>query len=165
MAGDYIKLQEMIVSNSVAADWDTITGEWFISGFKLDTSRKTKCLCGKCNIKYVYRMTNRVTRQSLFPIGSTCIKHTFVGMADEVNVLNQLLKLKQARLDEEYISFTGTYFSKHLLDYFKHKDIINVDEHAFLVDMFHRKNALTERQQKYVNYLIYYKILKWVDSL
>ncbi len=67
------KLIETVMNKSLGDTWEEAVQEWDIIDCAEDSSLSKSCICGKEQIKYLYRLHNRKTNQWLFPIGSSCI--------------------------------------------------------------------------------------------
>ena len=67
-------LIKTVMDKSWGNTWEEAVQEWDIIDCAEDNSLSRSCICGKEQIKYLYRLHNRKTNQWLFPIGSSCIK-------------------------------------------------------------------------------------------
>lgn len=63
-----------VIEFSVADDWEGARREWEVVGCEIDETHSATCICGKEGLRYVYTIVNTETGESLFPIGSSCIK-------------------------------------------------------------------------------------------
>lgn len=68
-------LIKTVMDKSWGNTWEEAVQEWDIIDCAEDNSLSRSCICGKEQIKYLYRLHNRKTNQWLFPIGSSCIKN------------------------------------------------------------------------------------------
>ncbi len=136
------KLEEAIVSNSMAENFNDASKEWAITGCVLDRNGKSTCICGQHGLQYLYTIVNHFTGVVLSPIGSDCIKRfSNKAVYEEALLIGQLLdiaqtavdyKKKTGRLAPEEVTFK--MFSRKLLDYMYRQG-------AFPANKFNRWNG------------------------
>ena len=168
------KLIEVITSNSVSKDWESAVNEWSMTGCKVDSSCSSSCVCGQENIKYLFKITNQLNGNKLFPIGSRCIHKFGRHDLDEiVNVHEQMCKLLEAVKEHRYIEFTSDLFSKKLITYLYEEGAFPptqfnmndpVRDYNFLMDMFKQRKEPTELQKRKIKALIVTAILPYCRS-
>ena len=168
---DFIK---EILDYSQSKDWKTAVLEWEVVGCVEDTKRRESCICGKEKLRYLFEIRNTKTNQTIFPIGSSCIKKFERHELDEkVDIYKQMAKLMQKLQKNEHIMFNSENFSKKLLAYFlrhgafkpnKFNNYRAIDDFKFMTDMFNKRTALTEKQQKKVNAIIFYSIRPFLEQ-
>ena len=61
-------LIKTVMDKSWGNTWEEAVQEWDIIDCAEDNSLSRSCICGKEQIKYLYRLHNRKTNQWLFPI-------------------------------------------------------------------------------------------------
>ena len=123
-----------IIKNSKADKWAQAVGEWDIdSRMVVDDSKLSKCVCDQPGLKYLFRINNRETGNSLFPIGSVCI-HTF-GREDlnrKVKVLQELYDMQKYSLQNISECSPRTYFSRQLIDEMRKANVVTEFEYQFM---------------------------------
>lgn len=70
--GQEYRLIQAVMEQSVAKQWSEARREWGVGHYTLEEDET--CVCGKRHIQHCYCIVNRITRTSLYPIGSECIK-------------------------------------------------------------------------------------------
>lgn len=69
------RLIRRVLELSTANDWDTAVTEWEIADCEEDDTLSESCVCGKEHLYYLFTIENVVNGNTLFPIGSSCIKN------------------------------------------------------------------------------------------
>ncbi|MHB9004296.1 MAG: hypothetical protein ACYC6C_09580 [Coriobacteriia bacterium] len=131
-------------------------------------------MCGKTGLVYLYTIDNRVTQQTLFPIGSSCVNLFEVEELDvTVNVLRRLFELRSAFAEGRRVELTSEFFSRAVLaDLWQHGAFppneynrSNGDnDYKFLLDLFNQRHEFTEREKSKVWVLLNRTIRSFVMS-
>lgn len=168
------KLIEVITDNSEANTWEDAVQEWSMTGCRIDSTCSSSCVCGQENIKYLFRITNELNGNRLFPIGSRCIKKFGRRDLDElVNVHEQMCKLLEAVKEHKFIEFTSDLFSKKLITYLYEEGAFpptayNINDptrdYNFLMDMFKQRKEPTDLQKRKIRALIMNAIIPYCRS-
>lgn len=160
----YIKtLIKDIIDNSDSNEWYSAVEEWEISDIEEDEQLEHSCICGKEHIRYLFTIENQLNGNTLYPIGSSCIKKLERDdLKDEVIIKEQLFKLLHAIDDNKYLLLSSEFFSRKLLLYLleigafkatKWNDFEPRNDYNFMLDMFN-KHTITENQSKKVTAII-----------
>lgn len=159
-------LIKKVIDSSESLYWNDAVLEWEIADCKEDDESLSSCICGKENLRYLFTIQNTKNRNTLYPIGSSCIKKF---ERDDLNksatIQEQLFMLYHAISESQFISLSPEFFSrkllKHLLDCgaFKANEYNNYDpekDYEFILKMFNKrnKNSITGAQQKKINAII-----------
>lgn len=82
------------------------------------------------------------------------------ALSSDVDVYKKLFKLYEAIRKREFIVIGPKHFSRKLLLYFLEQDVIDESGYDFLLKMFNKrdKGCITDRQQKYIDGLIGFKV-------
>ena len=112
----------IVIEFSVADDWEGARREWEVVGCEIDETHSATCICGKEGLRYVYTIVNTETGESLFPIGSSCIKKFEQNdMDEELAGWQQAIKLMEdaAKLGkEDYVHLhSGSYSASSCTSY------------------------------------------------
>ena len=87
---------KLIISLSTYDSWEERYSEWKISGEHDCGPRKedrVKCVCGHHGCRYVFELTNKINGESLYPVGTQCIK----TLEDELGeIAERLMRKMQA---------------------------------------------------------------------
>ena len=146
----YNNLIKKVVDCSQATTWEQAVMEWDITGCVEDKTLSSSCVCGKENLRYLFTIVNRITRKTLFPIGSSCIEKFGRDDLNEIATIREkLFKLLHAIESGDYIMLATEHFSRKLLsylydngafratDYNRHNPFL---DYQFLLDMFNKRN-------------------------
>ena len=110
------KLIDEVMNCSKADDWQNAKTEWQIVNYtdvELTEDDEHTCVCGKEGLKHLYTIQNTITKKTLFPIGSVCIKKfENEGLNSQLNYWKQLLQLKNAAVG---------YGKNNRIDFYKDK--------------------------------------------
>lgn len=110
-------LIQTVLDNSVGETWNKAVYEWEIVDCIEDDFNESTCICGKENIKYLFRIRNTKNNNELFPIGSSCIKKFNRDDLNELtSVKEKLFQLLHAIQDFKFISLNSDYFSRKLFE-------------------------------------------------
>ena len=117
MASIYVeRLIKRVIELSQSSDWDTAVAEWEIADCEEDDTLSESCVCGKEHLYYLFTIENAINGNTLFPIGSSCIKKFGRDdLDDEAAVREKMFKLYHAVEDNHFISLSPEFFSRKLL--------------------------------------------------
>jgi len=171
----YNNLIKTIIDSSNANNWDSAVLEWDIIDCIEDDSNDSSCVCGKENIKYLYRIENINNGNEVFPIGSTCIKK--FGREDlneKTSISEKMFQLLHAIEDNRFISLTSEFFSKKLLRHFYEEDVFESNhynrfnpenDYNFMLDMFNKRSEPTEKQASKIRGIIVVSIKPYLENI
>lgn len=127
MESAYVKnLILTVIKSSEATTWEDAVLEWEIVDCEEGSNCASRCICGKENIKYLYRIRNKYNKSQLFPIGSSCIeKFARKDLIAETNLIESQFKLLHAIEDNKYLSLSTDYFSRKLLKWLYDEGVFN----------------------------------------
>ena len=166
----YNNLIKTVIDSSDATTWEDAVQEWEISDCDEDEEHESSCICGKENLRYLFTISNIHNHNTLFPIGSSCIKKFgCTNLTTIASLREQLFKLLHAIENESYILLSREYFSRELLRWLHEYDAFppncynrNAPEndYQFLLDMFNKrnKNSITQAQNSKINAIIIHSI-------
>ena len=166
MASVYVeRLINRVINLSCSNDWDTAVTEWEIIDCEEDDTLSESCICGKENLYYLFTIKNVLNGNTLFPIGSSCIKKFGRNdLDDEAVVREKMFKLYHAVEDNQFISLSPAFFSRKLLKKLyeegafdsEYNEYDGYDDYEFILKMFNKrdKNAITPGQQKKIRAII-----------
>lgn len=160
----YENLIRTVLDNSYNKDWDLAVLEWKIIDCEENEFTYSACICGKEDIRYLYRIQNIITGNSLFPIGSTCIKKfNRTDLNETTSLYKELFKLRDEVQKNNFIKFNTQLFSRKLLKYLfdegafkptKYNQMDGRNDYDFMLDMFNQRRALTNAQQRKVKAIL-----------
>ena len=111
MADYEFNLISEVMSNSNSDVWEEAVNEWSITGCELDNSMKSRCICGKENIKYLFTISNGLKGIILKPIGSSCIsKFERQDLKETTDIYLQLYTLLSEFERRKYTEFSSKLF-------------------------------------------------------
>ena len=154
----YRRLIETVLRYSDATEWNAAVLEWCIEDVEEDETQQESCICGKENLRYLFTIRNTINGNTLYPIGSSCIKKfERSDLDDEVAVKEQLFKLLHAIESRNFLTLSSDFFSRKLLRYlydigaFKstpYNDFEPYDDYQFMLDMFNKRNRSNRQEKK-----------------
>ena len=165
------------MENSEADNWDDAVDEWRITDWREDESQAYECICGKENIKYLYKIENIINGKILYPIGSSCIrKFKRQDMNDEVSIHEQSFKLLHAVEENRYLSLSTEFFSRKLLLWLYNEGAFSDNEYnnfngendyEFLLKMFNKrdKDSITDKQDKKIKAILLNSIKPFLKEM
>lgn len=166
-----------MIEFSVADDWEGARREWEVVGCEIDETHSATCICGKEGLRYVYTIVNTETGESLFPIGSSCIKKFEQNdMDEELAGWQQAIKLMEdaAKLGkEDYVHLHSGSYSRKLLYFLYEQDAFRptkyngydgYNDYLFLLDMFNG-GFCSEAQERKCKAIIMQSIYPWLRGL
>lgn len=73
---NYKILMDEVSRYSHSKDWELARAEWEISNYStFEDDEGTTCICSQPGCRYVYTIINKINNNSLYPIGSSCMKY------------------------------------------------------------------------------------------
>lgn len=168
-------LIEIINQNSTSENFQMNSREWSVMEC-IDQGEDTeRCICGKEGIRYCYRIYNKKTNKSLYPIGSSCIKKfNNEDMNSQMKTLTELADFKRYLKEAVLLAITKNEYNPIDFKWLKNPDILsnlliigllNGWEYSFILDVRYKRKlsnkqlskiytigiAITERMVKKVN--------------
>lgn len=154
----YQNLKASVLRYSDSSDWQSAVSEWEIEDVKEDETLTESCVCGKEHLRYLFTIKNTINGNSLYPIGSSCIrKFNRPELDDEVAVKEQLFKLLHAIESNCFITLSSQFFSRKLLRYLYDNGAFKptpynyyspYNDYQFLLDMFNKRNRSEQQDRK-----------------
>ena len=153
-------LIKTVMDKSWGNTWEEAVQEWDIIDCAEDNSLSRSCICGKEQIKYLYRLHNRKTNQWLFPIGSSCIKKfQRKDLQEKTATTEAMFKLLHALETINNLQLSSDLFSRKLLKELYDQGAFKAtsynhynpkNDYDFLLKMFNKrtKNSISTLQQK-----------------
>lgn len=160
MASIYVeRLIKRVIELSQSNNWDTAVAEWEIADCEEDDTLSESCVCGKEHLYYLFTIENAINGNTLFPIGSSCIKKFGRDdLDDEAAVREKMFKLYHAVEDNRFISLSPEFFSRKLLKKLydegafdcEYNGYDGYDDYEFILKMFNKRDkpSITLGQQK-----------------
>lgn len=175
MSSTFEQLKKLVLEKSFSKNWKTAVSEWEIADADEDESCSSSCVCGKENIRYLYIIENSKTKETLFPIGSSCIrKFERSDLNNQTSLTEQLFKLYHAVEENVFLCLSTDLFSRNLLKHLYEEGAFysadgNYDEensYKFLLKMFNKrdKEAITQSQQKKISAILLNNIKPFVQK-
>ena len=173
----YNNLIKQVVDNSEGTTWQDTVQEWEVTDCEEDEELTSSCVCGKENLRYLFTIQNIVNGNTLYPIGSSCIrKFERNDLNDIVAMKEQLFKLMHAIEHRNYISLSSEYFSRKILTFlydsgaFKANSYNNYspsNDYQFLLDMFNKRNkdTITSAQKRKIDAIILGSVKPFLRSI
>ena len=170
----YKRLIETVLRYSDATEWNAAVLEWCIDDVEEDETQQESCICGKENLRYLFTIRNIINGNTLYPIGSSCIKKfERSDLDEEVAVKEHLFKLLHAIEGRNFLTLSTDFFSRKLLRYlydigaFKatlYNDFEPYDDYKFMLDMFNKRNR-TDKQEKKATAIILNSIKPFLQDM
>lgn len=175
MSNSY-RLPSIVLEASSSKTWDVAVSEWHVVGCHDNGDASGDCLCGHEGIRYEFTIKNSVNGNELSPIGSTCIlKFENDDLKNEVEDWRAAIKLLEAleerkpgvRLD----GMNRDYFSRRLYMFLyekgafppnKYNGYDGRNDYEFMVKMFNKRTAPTERQRLKMSMVLNRGIFPWL---
>lgn len=175
MSSTFEQLKKVVLEKSCSKNWINAVLEWEIADADEDESCSSSCVCGKEDIRYLYTIKNLKTGETLFPIGSSCIrKFERSDLNNQTSLTEQLFKLYHAVEENEFLSLSTDLFSrkllKHLYDegafYSTDEKYHEEENYKFLLKMFNKrdKDAITQRQKNKIAAILLNNIKPFVQK-
>lgn len=161
-------LRDAVLEKSQSKIWRTAVQEWTIADVVEDEESSSVCTCGKTGLRYLFTIENFITGNSLFPIGSECIKKfERDDLYNHATTTIDLFKLLHGIRERKFIQPTSDFFSRKLIQFLYDKDAIKSEkEYTFFLKMFNMTNKenITPKQQNWINGIIAYSIKPWLEA-
>lgn len=158
ISSNFRKLQDAVILHSEADEWYSAVNEWIINDVEEDETLTECCVCGKEKLHYLFTIRNILNGNTLYPIGSSCIRRfERDDLDEEVDLKVQLFELLHAIEQNEYILLSSNFFSRKLLRYlydmgaFIESEYNNYDpsrDYQFMVDMFNKRMRTPRQENK-----------------
>lgn len=171
---NFKKLMSIVLSKSVSQFWESAVQEWEIFDCEEDASCKSRCVCGKENIRYLFTIKNRYSKSKIFPIGSSCIKKfDRADLNEEIGVREGMFKLLHAIRDHKFIALDTKFFSRKLLKALyekgaflpnKYNDFNGENDYLFMLEMFNKRKTPTALQNKKIQAIIVASIRPYLEK-
>lgn len=68
------ELRDAILEYSVSCNLKEAIQEWDIESVDNNLCKDSQCICGHKNIRFEYKLKNRINKNIMFPVGSVCIR-------------------------------------------------------------------------------------------
>jgi hypothetical protein len=172
----YNNLIQRVIDNSEASDWENAVLEWEVFDCEEDETLQSSCICGKEDLRYLFTIRNTRNGNTLYPIGSSCIKKFERNdLNEDVSIKEQLFKLLHAIERNKFIVLSSDLFSRKLLDYFYDQDVFQANnyngfrpwaDYEFLLKMFNKrdKDSISLQQRKKISAIIMNSIRPYLRS-
>ncbi|MGB7606102.1 MAG: hypothetical protein WBL93_11590 [Lutisporaceae bacterium] len=159
-------LIERVLEASENQYWDSAVLEWEIVDCDEDDTLSASCICGKEELRYLFTIQNAKNGNTLYPIGSSCIKKfEREDLNEKASIQEKLFKLYHAIIQFNYITLSAESFSRKLLKYLfengvfkatKFNDFNPEVDYEFMLKMFNKrdKDTITTKQQRKINAII-----------
>lgn len=173
----YENLIKQVLDNSNSNIWSMAVLEWEVADCKEDAELQSSCICGKENLKYLFTIRNKVNKNLLYPIGSTCIKKfEREDLNDIVSINEGLFKLLHAINNGSFITLSSEFFSRKLLRYLydsevfqpsSYNDYAPEKDYEFLLKMFNKKNknSIKPKQEAKIKAIIMSSIRPYLKNI
>lgn len=176
MSSAYAKrLITQVLDASESNIWDIAVTEWTIIDCEEDSSLNESCICGKERLYYLFTIENTLNGNTLFPIGSSCIKKFGRDdLSDEATIRERMFKLYHAVQSNQFISLSPEFFSRKLLRWLyddgafdcAYNGYDGYDDYQFILQMFNKrdKSSITPGQQKKIRAIIGFTIRSYLHK-
>lgn len=171
---NFKNLMTVVLGKSCSKKWEEAVQEWEIYDCIEDMSCRSRCVCGKENIRYLFTIRNLLNNSLIFPIGSSCInKFNRDELSQEAGVREGMFKLLKAIRDNEYITLNKQYFSRKLLKSLyergafipnKYNNFDGYSDYTFMLDMFNKRKTPSEAQQRKIRAIIVASIKPYLEK-
>lgn len=152
---DTLKRKVLALSHSTA--WEKAKHEWVIVGHTTDEECGGVCECTKTHLYHLYTIKNKITRHSLWYIGSSCINHFNNQKMTEAKTFLEKLKQMGKRKVQFGIHANKTFEQTPLsyIDYLRTLRRLKYDKYRQLIeyDDMRRKSTQTlgDSEAKWTN--------------
>lgn len=175
MPSTFEQLERVVLENFYSKNWTSAVLEWEITDTDEDESCESNCVCGKENIRYLYTIENTITKKTLFPIGSSCIKKfNRNDLNEQTSITEKLFKLYHAVGNNQFLSLSTDLFSRKLLQYLYKERAFYLENgkndedenYEFLLQMFNKKdkNSITSGQRRKITAILLNNIKPFVQK-
>lgn len=120
--------------------------EWTVEPhYEEDTNCNGVCACGQHGLRYLYKIRNLVNENTLYPIGSKCIKEFGSSiMTHQINVIERIHETAYGNAKPN---------NNEIVNWMHSNGLVNEREFTFL-DNMRRKRSFTEAQLSWYNALM-----------
>lgn len=173
----YRNLIQCVIDESDASDWENAVLEWEVFDCEEDETLQSSCVCGKEKLRYLFTIHNTRNGNTLYPIGSSCIKKfERDDLNEDVTIKEQLFNLLHAIENNEFITLSSDLFSRKLLNFLNTEDVFQANDYngfdsekdyVFLLKMFNKrdKDSISTAQQRKISAIIMRSIKPYLSSL
>ena len=169
------QLAKVVIEKSESKNWDGAVKEWDLVDTNEDESALSTCVCGKTGLRYLHRIANLFNRQSIYPIGSCCIKRFMRSdLNEKIDVEEKLFRLYHAVGSNQFLSLSPELFSRKLIKYlyahgaFDSNDpnYTSKNDYQFFLDMFNKRNkaTITVKQDKKIKAILLNNIRPFIKK-
>lgn len=159
------QLTEVVLEKSESKKWNDAVKEWDLVDTNEDTDVSSTCICGKTGIRYLHRIVNLINHQTIYPVGSCCIKKfNRADLKEKVAVEEKLFKLYHAVNSNKFLSLDTELFSRKLITHLylegafasNNPDYSPIITYRFFLDMFNKRNKglITTAQEKKIKAIL-----------
>lgn len=174
--GDSYRLPRIVLEASSSKTWDEAVSEWHVMGCHDNGDASGDCLCGHEGIRYEFTIKNSVNGNELSPIGSTCIlKFENDELKNEVEGWKAAIKLLEAlearKPGTQLDGMNRELFSRRLYAFLYERGAFppnsyngydGWNDYQFMVDMFNKRTAPTEKQRAKMYMVLNKSIFPWL---
>lgn len=170
----YENLIKTVLEHSTSQNWVDAVNEWYIDDIEEDETLSESCICGHPNLRYLFTIKNETNNNTLFPIGSECIKKFERDeLYQEATIKEKLFELYHKVENNSFIEFNSKLFSRKLLKYlydagaFKANKYNNNNpflSYKFMLKAFNQKTPLSEYQKSRTSAIILDSIKPFIQE-
>lgn len=170
----YENLIKTVLEHSTSQNWVDAVNEWYIDDIEEDETLSESCICGHPNLRYLFTIKNETNNNTLFPIGSECIKKFERDeLYQEATIKEKLFELYHIVENNSFIEFNSKLFSRKLLKYLYDAGAFKANEYNhynplqdynFMLKTFNQKNPATSQQDKKVKAIILNSIKPFIQE-
>ena len=170
----YNNLINTVLNYSNNANWETAVLEWAVADCEKDGASDSSCICGKENLRYLFKIRNQINGKYLYYTGSTCIKNfNRDDLNYVVSIKEGLFKLLHAIDNKDFITLEPKYFSRKLLKHLyaegafqsSQYNMFNPEkDYKFLLKMYN-KTSISEKQKNMINAIIFTAVKPYLKSI
>ena len=164
-----------VIDKSDADNWDSAVYEWELDDCEEDVMCESSCVCGKEHIRYLHRIINTRNGNTLFPIGSSCIKKfNRADLNQNVKIKEDLFKLLHHIENNDFIELTSEFFTRKLINYLydegafdnNYNSYDGYNDYEFFLKMFNKrdKSMISRNQRKKINAIIIFSLLPYLKG-
>ena len=171
MGSSFDRLVKTVIDKSESKNWDSAVLEWELIDTEEDECAESRCICGKENIRYLHMIKNIHNGNTLFPIGSSCIRKFGRNELNElISVKEKLFKLYHAVCNKEFLELSPALFNRKLIRYLYtigafDSDNVNYpakESFEFFLKMFNKRCDMTSGQDRKVKAILLNNIKPFV---
>ena len=169
------QLAKVVIEKSESKNWNTAINEWDLVDTNEDIDASSTCVCGKTGLRYLHKINNLINQQTIYPIGSCCIKRfNRTDLNEKIDVEEKLFKLYHAVGSNQFLSLSPELFSRKLIKYlYAHGAFDSTNpgytaknDYQFFLDMFNKRNKalITIKQDKKIKAILLNNIRPFVKK-